>query len=49
MNVLPSAELAAWRRQWPIVPSFTYGGMSYGTIGPARLTHRNSAIRLGLV
>jgi hypothetical protein len=32
MNVLPSSELAAWRRQWPIVPSFIYGGMDYGTI-----------------
>ena len=34
MNVFPSSELPAWRRQWPIVPSFTYGGMSYGTIEP---------------
>ena len=32
MNVLPSSELPAWRRQWPIVPSFTYGGMNYGAI-----------------
>ena len=32
MNVLPSSELPAWRRQWPIVPSFSYGGMRYGTI-----------------
>ncbi|MBA3305939.1 MAG: hypothetical protein H0U25_08445 [Thermoleophilaceae bacterium] len=34
MNVFPSAELSARRRQWPIVPSFTYGGISYGTIEP---------------
>jgi len=34
MNVFPSSELPAWRRQWPIVPSYTYGGMSYGTIEP---------------
>ena len=34
MNVLPSSELPAWRRQWPIVPSFYYGGMSYGQIEP---------------
>ena len=32
MNVLPSSELSAWKRQWPIVPSFSYGGMSYGAI-----------------
>lgn len=34
MNVFPSSELAAWRRQWPIVPSFAYGGMTYGAIEP---------------
>ncbi len=32
MNVFPSSELPPWRRQWPIVPSFTYGGINYGTI-----------------
>jgi hypothetical protein len=21
-----------WKRQWPIVPSFTYGGINYGEI-----------------
>ncbi len=31
-NVFPSSEMAAWRRQWPVAPTFTYGGMSYGTI-----------------
>ena len=30
MNVFPSSEMPAWRRQWPIVPSFQYGGMNYG-------------------
>ena len=34
MNVFPSSELPPWKRQWPIVPSFTYGGMNYGTIEP---------------
>jgi len=34
MNVFPSSELAPWRRQWPVVPSYTYGGMSYGAIEP---------------
>lgn len=32
MNVFPSWELTSWRRQWPIVPSFAYGGMNYGAI-----------------
>jgi len=37
LNVFPSSEMPAWRRQWPIVPSFQYGGMNYGTIvKPAR-------------
>jgi hypothetical protein len=31
-NVFPSSELTSWRRQWPIVPTFSYGGMNYGTI-----------------
>jgi hypothetical protein len=32
MNVFPSSEMPSWRRQWPIVPSFEYGGMNYGSI-----------------
>jgi hypothetical protein len=32
MMVLPSSELAPWRRQWPIVPSFSYGGIDSGRI-----------------
>ena len=32
LNVFPSSEMPAWRRQWPVVPTFTYGGMNYGTI-----------------
>lgn len=32
LNVLPSSELASWRRQWPVVPTFTYGGIEYGSI-----------------
>jgi hypothetical protein len=35
-NVFPSSELTSWRRQWPIVPTFTYGGMNYGTIVSGR-------------
>jgi hypothetical protein len=32
MNVFPSSEMPALRRQWPVVPSFTYGGINYGTL-----------------
>jgi hypothetical protein len=32
LNVFPSSEMAGWRRQWPVVPTFTYGGINYGTI-----------------
>jgi hypothetical protein len=31
-NVFPSSEMPNWRRQWPVVPTFTYGGMNYGTV-----------------
>jgi hypothetical protein len=34
MNVFPSSEMTSWRRQWPIVPSFTYGGVDYGRVQP---------------
>jgi hypothetical protein len=29
-NVFPSSEMTSWRRQWPVVPSFTYGGINSG-------------------
>ena len=32
INVFPSSEMTSWRRQWPIVPTFSYGGMNYGTV-----------------
>jgi hypothetical protein len=31
-NVFPSSELASFRRQWPVKPSFVYGGMNYGRV-----------------
>jgi hypothetical protein len=31
-NVFPSSEMTDWRRQWPVVPTFTYGGINYGTV-----------------
>ncbi|HSJ18204.1 MAG TPA: hypothetical protein VK920_08940 [Solirubrobacterales bacterium] len=32
LNVFPSSEMADWKRQWPVVPTFWYGGINYGTI-----------------
>jgi hypothetical protein len=32
MNVFPSSEMASFRRQWPVVPTFVYGGINYGRI-----------------
>ena len=34
LNVFPSSEMASFRRQWPVVPTFEYGGMNYGTVQP---------------
>jgi hypothetical protein len=31
-NVFPSSEMESWKRQWPVVPTFVYGGMNYGRI-----------------
>ena len=31
-NVFPSSEMPNWKRQWPVRPSFSYGGMNYGEI-----------------
>ena len=30
--VFPSSEMAGWKRQWPAVPTFTYGGITSGSI-----------------
>jgi hypothetical protein len=32
LNVFPSSEMESWKRQWPVVPTFVYGGMNYGRI-----------------
>lgn len=34
LNVFPSSEMLALRRQWPVVPTFTYGSIDYGRIEP---------------
>jgi hypothetical protein len=26
--------MESWKRQWPVVPTFVYGGMNYGSIVP---------------
>jgi hypothetical protein len=45
LNVFPSSEMPSWRRQWPVLPTFTYGGMNYGTI--ERPVSTNGARRNG--
>jgi hypothetical protein len=35
-NVFPSSEMVSWKRQWPVVPTFSFGGIDYGRIEPAR-------------
>jgi hypothetical protein len=32
LQILPSSELASWKRQWPIVPTHRHGGIEYGRI-----------------
>ena len=34
LNVFPSSEMTSARRQWPVVPTFTYGRIEYGAISP---------------
>jgi hypothetical protein len=31
-NTFPSSELAPLRRQWPVLPTFVYGGINYGRV-----------------
>jgi hypothetical protein len=32
LNVFPSSEMASFRRQWPVVPTFVHGGLNYGHV-----------------
>lgn len=34
MNVIPSSEIRSLRRSWPIVPSFSHGLPSCGSVQP---------------
>ncbi len=31
-NVFPSSEMADWKRQWPVVPTFVFGGINTGIL-----------------
>lgn len=32
LQILPSTELAPWKRFWPVVPTYHHGGIEYGSI-----------------
>ncbi len=34
LRILPSSELARFKRQWPVLPSFFHGGLNYGELTP---------------
>ena len=36
LQILPSTELAPWRRFWPVVPTYVHGGIEYGEIKAGR-------------
>ncbi|MEG9548807.1 hypothetical protein V5N34_12010 [Streptomyces baarnensis] len=36
LQILPSTELAPWKRFWPVVPTYAHGGISYGEIQGGR-------------
>lgn len=35
-QVQPTSELASFKKQWPVIPTFTHGGMNYGSIKKLR-------------
>lgn len=39
LQILPSTELATWKRFWPVVPTYFHGGIDYG--------HLQSGLRRG--
>lgn len=32
LQIVPSSECTSWLRQWPLRPTFTHGGLDYGTV-----------------
>ncbi|MFD4401513.1 hypothetical protein ACFWPH_01990 [Nocardia sp. NPDC058499] len=31
-QIIPSSECAPWKRRWPVVPTYSHGGLDCGTI-----------------
>lgn len=31
LQIIPSSECAPWKRQWPVLPTHTHGGLNYGS------------------
>ncbi|MCX4515634.1 hypothetical protein OHA27_36115 [Streptomyces sp. NBC_01619] len=31
LQILPSSEIARWKRQWPVWPTYSHGGLRYGS------------------
>ena len=44
LNVLPSSEMANWKRQWPVLPTFFYGGRGYGQIERPNFGRRSGLV-----
>jgi hypothetical protein len=42
LQILPSSELAPWKRQWPVRPTFTHGGIHYGELAVSPPPHPDS-------
>jgi hypothetical protein len=34
LQILPSSEIVRWKRQWPVRPTFSHGGVRYGSFTP---------------
>ena len=32
LQIIPSSECAPWKRQWPVLPTHTHGGVRYGSV-----------------
>ena len=37
-QILPSSECANWKRQWPLIPGISHGGINYGEIRRRKTT-----------
>src|SRR5699024_4346601 len=43
LQILPSSELAPWKRFWPVVPTHHHGGIDYGAIRADRCARPRTA------